>query len=127
MRITFQVPEADISSIFTNFILMSKFSKTTRDLLLQLADEQPEQLLEFKGHLKWNETSDWFTFSTIILIDSNKRIASHINLPKHKINKLIEISSSDNHKIFIIEGYPSSYLSKGTRRGSIKLSNIKKV
>lgn len=106
---------------------MGKFSKRTRDDLLRLADENPEQLLEFKGHLKWNETSDWFTFSTLILIDTNKRIASHINLPKHKINKLIEIDKLDNHKVFIIEGYPSSYLSKGTRRGSIKLNNIKKV
>jgi hypothetical protein len=105
---------------------MSRSGKITRDQLLKLADEKPDESLQFKGHLKWNDTSEWFTFSTIILLSSNERIASHINLPKHKINKLLDINESDNHKLFIIEGYPSFYMSRGTRRGSIKMKNIKK-
>lgn len=106
---------------------MNDFNKITRNYLLILADKKPDQIIKFTGHLKWNESSDWFTFSSITLIDSNEKITSHINLPKHKINQILKINKSDNHKIFIIEGYPSSYLSKGTRRGSIKLKNIQRL
>ena len=105
---------------------MAKFNKITRNSLLRLANDKPEQTIKITGHLKWNESSDWFTFSSIILLDSNEKIASHINLPKHKINQLIEINKLDNHKIFLLEGFPSSYLSKGTRKGSIIIKNIKK-
>ena len=105
---------------------MSNFTKITRDSLLLLADNKSDQIIKFTGHLKWNESSDWFTFSSIILLGSKEKITSHINLPKHKVKKFIEINKLDNHKLFIIEGYPSSYLSKGTRRGSIKLKNIQR-
>ena len=105
---------------------MANFNKITRNSLLQLADDKPDQIIKITGHLKWNEFSDWVTFSSIILLDSNEKIASHINLPKHKINQLIEIDKLDNHKLFLLEGFPSSYLSKGTRRGSINIKNIKK-
>ena len=68
---------------------MNDFNKITRNYLLILADKKPDQIIKFTGHLKWNESSDWFTFSSIILIDSNEKFTSHINLPKHKINQIL--------------------------------------
>ena len=75
---------------------MANFNKITRNSLLRLANDKPEQTIKITGHLKWNESSDWFTFSSIILLDSNEKIASHINLPKHKIGNTSNKTNSDN-------------------------------
>jgi len=105
---------------------MGRHEKHTRDILLRLAEEKPNEILKFKGHLKWLENSDWITFSKITIQPSGDHIASHINLPKKIINKHLTIQKSDNHKVFIIIGNASFYVNKGTKRGAIKLINIAK-
>jgi len=105
---------------------MGRHEKHTRDLLLKLAEENPNEIFEFKGHLKWLENSDWITFSKVTLLPSNEFVATHINLPKHKITKHLTLEKTDNHKVFTITGNASSYLNRGTRRGSIKLMSIRK-
>lgn len=106
---------------------MGRHQKHTRDILLQMAVNKPDEILEFKAYLKWNKESDWCTFSTVKLVGSDLLVSKHINLPKHKLAKHLELNETDNHKAFVITGSPSYYDSKGTKRGSIQLLGIRKL
>lgn len=103
---------------------MSKRNKSQRDTLLRLAIENPNDLIEFEGYLSLGSNQNWYTFTQVQIRSIQKRIGAHINLPKFKVDQLLEITIQDNHKPFLFTGTPSYYTSKGLKRGSIQLHSI---
>lgn len=114
----------DDQSIFQTSLLMGRIERHQRTSLLLMSQQKSVESMQFTGYLKWNEKSNWYTFTSITLENKKEQIASHINLPKFKIDQLLKITIQDNHKAFIITGKPDSYQSKGIARGSVKVTSI---
>lgn len=104
--------------------MTSRRERKNRDWILQQAQHNPASLIELKGYLNLNKDSNWITF-TQIENNAGERVTGHINLPKNKISKLFPNFREFNHKPFLIIGKPDSYVNKGTKRGCIKVEQIK--
>lgn len=103
--------------------MSSRRERHTRDWLLRKFNEAPSISLKLKGYLHINKESNWITF-TQVDNDNGERISGHINLPKHKVEKLYPDYSKNNHSPFYLIGKPSFYVSKGTKRGALKIESI---
>lgn len=105
---------------------MSKRNKSNREQLLLLAESDSDKVLEFEGYLSYTPNSTWYTFTQVFIPELDLKLKAHINLPKYKVDKVLDITIQDNHKIFRFTGTPSYYTTKGTKRGTVQLITIQR-
>lgn len=106
---------------------MNRQERYSRDWLLKQHLHNPEQVISVTGYLQLNpKKPNWVTFTQV---ENNEgvRIAGHINLPSIKAEKLYPSIQSKGRKKFVITGKPSYYISKGTKRGSLLVTQIQYV
>lgn len=102
----------------------SKKERYERDYLL-LKSSNPNEVITLTGYsAKHHQNKNWITF-TQIENEDKKRICGHLNLPYHKVVQLYPNILEQKNKPFQLVGIASFYIHKNTKRGALKILNIK--
>jgi hypothetical protein len=97
-----------------------KHKRYVRRGLLELIENDHEDILDFTARFLANKNENWITISQLCLKGSKNVLASHLNLPVHKL-KITERESTGWKKgqLLSIKATVSTYVSQGVVRGTL--------
>ena len=99
---------------------MAKYKKHVRAELLMLMDENPDSEWEFTGRYLAKKDEAWITLSQLCKKDSKKILASHINLPIHKLSVDAQtLNTYKKGKLLSIKATVITYKSGGSLRAAL--------
>lgn len=91
----------------------------TRSDLINLAILNEGKILEFTAYFLEKRDELWLTFSQLKMKGENKILASHFNLPIHKIEGGFNFTQLQKNVQVNIQAIPGFYLKAGTKRGCL--------
>jgi hypothetical protein len=100
---------------------MSSNGKYTREGLLTLMSNNPEQIHDFTARFLTIKNESWITVGQLRVIDSKQVVAGHLNLPVHKLTlNMEELKEIKKGQVLSIKGVITTYNSGGTLRATLK-------
>jgi len=99
---------------------MAKYRKHVRADLLILMQEHPDSIWEFTARYLARKNEAWITVSQLCKKDSKEVLASHLNLPIHKLNVNAKVVSTyKKGKMLSIKATITTYKSGGVLRAAL--------
>ena len=99
---------------------MAKYRKHVRVDLLALMQENPDSEWEFSARFLARKNEAWITVSQLCKKDSKDILASHLNLPIHKLNVDDQtVKTYQKGKFLSIKATITTYKSGGVLRAAL--------